>query len=290
MKPYQYQPIDGILNLKKEDYKGVDLLKALEKVEEDISPIPQGRAKRLMLFFYLINIMKNSGVVFCVKGGLILQYYLKDHSRPSNDIDLLVPNDADIFYVSAKQAFANNQYGLDIQINDYRKDEPSKKYYFSTFNMKLTISYQGKQLDIIHLEGICSELFYKVTKKEYPVPIIIEGNSSFPGVTLEYMFADKLLVVTSELVRPFKHLVDAYSISHLNVDVEELKRYLEIILSFENIERKKLGIPLEEYQYEIRLDKKFKQTYYFPMIQAGYILPSEEMVQSLNQYMASHLK
>ena len=285
VKPYSYKPLEGLLKLNKEDYKCINLFRLLEKVEEDISPSPKGRAKRLMLFFYIIDILRSSGAPFYVKGGLVLQYYLKEHARSTNDIDILIGMDPDEFYNFIKKAFKNNIYGLDIKIANYEKREADSKYYFPTFSMDLLVSYLGKEIDTISLEGIYGDLFNKVSPKEYKGPSIIKEDYTFLGVSIEYMFADKILSITSELDRPYKHLVDAYSISQVEINMDELKKYLNIILSFENITREKLGISINEYKYEIKPNKKFTRSYFIPMIQAGYTLLFEEMVQSMNRYL-----
>lgn len=288
-KPYKYQPIDGLLNLKKEDFKCINLLKMLEKVEEDISPAPKGRAKRLMLFFYLIDILNSKNIPFLVKGGLILQYYLKDHARATDDLDILIPNSPDEFYIKAQEAFKNNIYGLDIKISKFSKGEANKDYYFSTFYMRLSISYLGEKIDDISLEGINSGLYNEVSPKQYLGPSIIKDNYSFLGVSIEYIFAEKLLAITSELKRPYKHLVDAYSISQIEIDFNELKRYLNAILIYENEIREKVGININDYEYVIKDDKVFTKSYFLPMIQAGYTINLKEMIKSMNQYMSINL-
>ena len=249
MESYRYKPLEGLLKLNKNDYKGISLLKMLDKVEEQLSPAPRERAKRLILFFYVIDILKSNNIPFYVKGGLILQYYLKDHARNTNDIDLLIPNDVDDFYKRVQEAFNNNAYGLEIKATRFEKKEADESYYFPTFYMLLSISIEGKKIDDISLEGIYGDLYNKVSPKEYPGPSIIKEGFSFLGVPIEYIFAEKLLAVTSELARPYKHLVDAYSICHITIDVKELKKYLDIILSFENNVRERYGIPIDNYTY-----------------------------------------
>ena len=128
-RPYRFKPIEGLLRLKKEDYKRRYLLSLLEKVEEDISSSPKGRAKRLTLFFYIIDILNSNNIPFYVRGGIILQYHLHEHSRETKDIDILIKMDPDDFYFLSKKAFENNDYGLDLKITNFGKNEPSEKYY-----------------------------------------------------------------------------------------------------------------------------------------------------------------
>ena len=289
MESYRHKPLEGLLKRNKENYQGVSLLKTLDKVEEDIAPAPRGRAKRLMLFFYLIDILQSNVIPFYVKGGLILQYYLKDHARPTNDIDILTPSSADEFYERAQKAFKNNAYGLDLTIIRFSKREADENYYFPTFGMLVSVSVEGKEIDVISLEGRNTDLFFEVTPKKYEGPSIVKEGFTFLGVPLEYAFAEKILAVTSELERPCKHLVDAYSISQIEIDIDELKRYLAVILSYENITREKLGIQTGQYKFQIKPDKRFTHGYYFPMVQAGLTLTFEEMIQSVNQYMLTHL-
>lgn len=290
MESYRYKPLEGLLKLNKQDYKSVNLLETLNKVEEDVSSSPKGRTKRLMLFFYVINILKNNNIKFYVKGGLILQYFLEEHARATNDLDILIPNDADDFYHQVKDAFLNNPYGLSIEITSFEKEEANIKYYFPTFYMRLLIKQDEEIIDTISLEGIYGTLFDKVTPKEYPGPFLIEDNFTILGVSLECVFADKILAITSELSRPYKHLIDAYSISQIDVNIDELQRYLNIALSIENITRQKLGINIDGYQYEIKPNKMFYGSYLFPLIQAGYTYSFDELVHKMNQYMSTHLK
>lgn len=117
----------------------------------------------------------------------------------------------------------------------------------------------------------------------------MKEDFTFLRAPLEYAFADKILAITSELKRPYKHLVDAYSISQLEVDIDELKKYLAVILSLENATRQNPGMQIDGYQYEIKPNKQFSHGYYFPLIQAGLNLNAGEMIQRMNQYMSAHL-
>lgn len=289
VESYRHKPLQGLLQLNKENYKGIGLLRTLDKAEEDISPAPSGRAKRLMLFFYLIDILQSNGAPFYVKGGLVLQYYLEDHARPANDLDILIPPDVDAFYRQAEEAFRNNAYGLDISIARFSKEEADENFCFPTFAMLVSISMEGRKIDEISLEGISGDLFYELSPKEYEGPSIVKERFTFLGVPLEHAFADKIHAITSELNRPYKHLIDAYSISQVEVDICALKKYLAAILSYENAAREKLGMQVGGYQFEIKPGKQFSHGYLFPLIQAGLTLDAEEMIQRMNQYMSTHL-
>ena len=118
---------------------------------------------------------------------------------------------------------------------------------------------------------------------------IVKEGFTFLGVPLEHVFADKIHAITSEPSRPYKHLIDAYSISQVEVDIRALKKYLAAILSHENAAREKLGMQVDGHRFEIKPGKQFNHGYLFPLIQAGLTLGVEEMIQIMNQYMSTHL-
>ena len=72
--------------------------------------------------------------------------------------------------------------------------------------MLISISLSIEEIDRVSLEGVNSDLFSKISPKEYQGPEIIKDNFVF------------------------------------------------------------LGVPIEEYKYEIKQDKKFTHNYYFPLI------------------------
>ncbi len=86
-------------------------------------------------------------------------------------------------------------------------------------------------------------------------PEIYKVNDiSFKGVPIEYLAATKILAVTSEVERPFKHLADTYTISSIEtllINKQQIKKYLDIINDNENKVRKTLNTPTHCLSYSI---------------------------------------
>lgn len=287
MNPFQYQPLAGLLSIDKKEIEGVSVLDALSYAEEKIRSSPKGRAKDLALLLMIVRILAKANIPFYVKGGILMQYRLGDHSRPTNDIDVLVPLGAGAFHEKAKDALENYQGELSFQVSRFRKSPASKQYLYDSFCMFVYAWANGVSLGRVMLEGACSDIFHHVDPVRYQGPDFIEEGFSFLGVPIEYVFAEKVLAVTSELPRPYKHLVDAYSLSKIDIDVDRLKKYLKLILEEENVEREKLGMSTEEYRYLIKPDKAFTRNYVFAVLQAGYRLDEKQMIGELNAYFSS---
>ena len=95
--------------------------------------------------------------------------------------------------------------------------------------------------------------------------------------------------MTNELARPYKHLVDTYSLSQFSKNIEVLQGYLKIILDFENITRAKIGLKIGENIYQIGPENKFKNSYFIIMFQSGYIMNLDQMIEKLSEYINIHL-
>ena len=284
MNIYKYQPINGLLSIDKKEIEGANVLSVLSYVEEKVNSAPVGRAKNLALFLIVINILNKAGLSFYIKGGIVMQYYLGDHSRPSNDIDVVIKEDPDTFYEKVKNALDNYQGELSFKITGHHKNPASEKYLYDSFNIIFHAYYNEQDLGLILLEGVYGDVFDKIKPVTYQGPNFIEEGFTFKGVPIEYVFAEKILAVTSELPRPYKHLVDAYSISKIEIDLNELKRYLVLILEIENIARERFDMNVFIYKYIIRPNKAFTRSFFFAALQAGYSLVEEKMIEELNDY------
>ena len=284
MNTYKYQPINGLLSIDKKEIEGANVLSVLSYVEEKVNSAPSGRAKNLALFLMVINILNKAGLSFYVKGGIVMQYYLGDHSRPSNDIDVVIKEDVDTFYEKVKIVLDSCQGELSFKITGHHKTPASEKYLYDSFNIIFHAYYQEQDLGLILFEGVYGDIFDKIKPVTYKGPSFIEEGFTFKGVPIEYVFAEKILAVTSELPRPYKHLVDAYSISKIEVDLNELKRYLLLILEIENIARERFGMNVFIYKYIIRPNKVFTRSYFFTALQAGYSINEQTMIDELNDY------
>lgn len=100
----------------------------------------------------------------------------------------------------------------------------------------------------------------------------------------ECVFNEKILAVTHELARKYKHLVDAYSLSQISKNIEVLQGYLKIILDFNNITRAKFSLKIGEYKYQIVPEKRFTNSYFVPMFQSVYNMNLDKMIEKFNKY------
>lgn len=285
MQSFKYQPLLGLFNIDKKEIESDNVLSTLSFVEEKINPSPKGRAKDLTLFLYLINILTKANLSFYVKGGTILQYRLGEHARANPDIDVLVPKDVDNFIENVKKVLENHKGKFTYKVTYEHKYPADAKFYYDSFELLIDAYENGEKIRQILLDGVNGDIFDKVEPVDYPLPNLIEKSGSFKGVPVEFVFAEKVLAITSELNRPYKHLVDAYSLSNIDINIEKLKYYINLILSSENEVRAKLGIPLIKDYYQIREDKKFTHSYFFVVIQAGYKIEEKEMIQKVNEYL-----
>lgn len=286
LKNYQLRPLQGLLEL---NYQNSSICELLSYAEKEINPIPEGRARSLLLFFYLINLFKNKGLNFYVKGGVILQYYLKENARATNDLDIIIPGDSDIFYEEVKKILSSEQGELTFEVKHYSKSPASDIYYYDSFSMDIVIYHNQEKLESIVFEGIYGDIFNKIKPETYKGPEVIAKDFHYLGVPLEYIFAEKILAITSELARPYKHLVDAYSLLNIDINIKLLKECLDIILEKENKTRKELGKDITKYVYQIPKDKEFKGSYIFTALQAGYNLDEDTLKEAINAWLGENL-
>ena len=110
---------------------------------------------------------------------------------------------------------------------------------------------------------------------------------------LEYVIADKLVAILNELSRPYKHLVDIYSFSRIDqslINVNEIKRYVELINKQENIYRKEHGLKEYNLPKQIPENKVFKPPSILPTLQSKYNLTEQEIIDSVNQWLKNVIK
>lgn len=285
MSDFKFRPLKGLLSLNNNNFKSISVFNALQSVEERLSPSPNGRAKKLMLFFIIINELNKVNIPFYVKGGTILQYYLDDHARATNDLDVIVPGDSDSFFENTKRALEAYDKDIIFEVKEYIKKPAYDKYFYNTFSFKIYVYHEKEMIDSFILEGIYGDVFEKINPVSYDGPSIIEENFAYLGVRVEYIFAEKILAITSELERPIKHLVDAYSLSKIDINIDLLKYYLEVILEEEKKARIKYSYPLDKYKYVIKSDKNFIGNYVFTILQSGYNEDKDDVVNYLNDWM-----
>lgn len=290
MKNYKYLPLEGLLSLNKNQFSNADVFSAINEAERIVNSSPKGRVAHLALLFYLINILKNAGLEFYVKGGVIQHYYLKDKARATNDLDVIIRDSSDVFYQKLIHALSKINNGLSFKVVHYSKYSADSKYYYDIFNIELMVFYQDKEWMDLTIDGISNPFIYdSIQPISYQIPEIIAPNASFQGVPVEYVLAEKIIAITNELIRPYKHLVDVYSIIHTQIDISLLKKYLNKIIESDNSVRKRLNIEIKPYTFFIKEDKSFASSYIFSTLQAGYTLTFDEMKNEVNTWMKANL-
>jgi len=95
--------------------------------------------------------------------------------------------------------------------------------------------------------------------------------------------AEKVIAITNELVRPYKHLIDLYGLMKADINYSLLKKYLKLINDNDNKYRKEK----RDLILEIREDKKFLGNYLLTCLQAGYQITLEEMKKEINDWLKS---
>ena len=280
---FQFQPLAGLLSIKKEEISNLDLFNAIPCLEERINSSPKGSVTRLALLFYLLNKLQEAGLKFYVKGGIIQQYYLGEHARPTYDLDIIVEDDIDTVSKKMERIIST----LDaFNIVKYRKLPADDTYYYDAFNCELVVTLPKRDEVRISLDGISNPSIYRRIKPiTYQGPAFIKDDFSFKGVPIEYSIADKIVAVTSELTRSYKHLVDLYSLIHVDINFSGLKEYLTMVMDNDNKVRKQLGKEIGEYVFQIKDDKDFVGNYIFTVLQAGYNIPFNEMKNEINNWL-----
>lgn len=239
------------------------------------------------IFYNIISLLEKEGLQFYVKGGIILNNCLGNHARITNDIDIMIPGDSDFFVEQVKKAFSSYKGYYTFEVFEYTKENAKENYAFDAFGIEIKVMHNNEKQFIL-LEGISCELFNNVKPVSYIGKI---GNSEFAykGAPIEYIFADKILAITSNVKRPYKHLVDVYSLTQIPIDYNLLKYYLNIVSSYENTKRRLLGLEDYNYEYIIKDSKEFSQSYYLAILQAGYNLTEKEITEEINLWMKKHL-
>lgn len=223
------------------------------------SSIKEGLAKLGMLNFD-----------YYVVGGLLCQYYLKEHARYTKDIDILFDADFNIVEEELKRVFGDNI--------DFTYHEETDYFYEPTFTCFIYLDNLRVQL-----EGKRINFFNKIKSEQYSY----EGIT-FNGVCIEYVIAEKNITLLSELHRPYKHLVDIYSFSQIDqslINKREVKRYMELINNQENIYRLKVGLKEYHLPTQIPDNKRFNPPMVLPTLQAQYNLSFKEIINSVNKWL-----
>ena len=273
----------NIDNLIINDYNIIDTISCLEK---KFPSLPKGTIKNNILIFHFISIINNK-IPFILKGGFIMQYYLNDNLRPTRDIDLITYLDSDLFYKLLNEELNKYKGNLSFKIKEYYKDDASKSYFYNIINIRIDVMYKDNIYHELLIDGISVDFYDKIDTYIYQGPKA--SNISFKGVKAEYVMAEKIIAITNELARPYKHLIDVYTLIKKDIDLVSLKKYLNIITGHDNKVRARLNLETVNYKYLIKDDKVFTGNYILPCLQAGYNIMFEDIKEEVNEWLINNL-
>ena len=219
----------------------------------------------------IIEELNKLPIDFYVSGGVICKYLLKEHSRYVRDIDIVTKRDLK----DVESIF--RQY---LNVVEFIVNPITELFLEETFICLIKVD--GK---IVQIDGMRVDFFDEIKPEIYKV-----NDNSFKGVPFEYLVATKILAITSNTERPFKHLVDTYSASlivHSLVDKQEIKKYMLIINDSENKARKMLKKQEIALSFSIEKEKSFSGSKTLSTLQAGYNVSKETMVEEVNKWLLS---
>lgn len=284
VKNYKFLPLLGLQSISLEETKNADIFNAISYAEEKINSSPKGRVKELAFLFYVIDILTKAKIDFYVKGGVILNYYLGDRVRETHDLDIVTYLDGDTFANKVKEAFSNINDGIELEVIKCSTIKADSFYYYDTFTIEVEVIYQGEQVHKLQIDGITNDFYKSIVPLDYDIPKFI-SDRSFKGVPVEYVLAEKITAITNELPRPFKHLIDVYSLIHINININLTRKLLDLILENDNNVRKRLNLETKTSTYQIGKNKRFVDDYIFPLIQAGYVISLDNMIEEVNNWL-----
>jgi len=85
----------------------------------------------------------------------------------------------------------------------------------------------------------------------------------------------------------YKHLIDLYSFSQLDecsISKDDIKKYLDLLLTYKNNVKKKLKLPLIDLQSHIEISKEFEGSLLLPL-QAQYNHNKEYIISEINKWL-----
>lgn len=217
--------------------------------------------------------LNNVNLDFYVVGGLLCQWYLKEHSRYTKDVDMVFYSNPKEVEESLKKAFG---------LIDFYFSEETESFYEPSFTCFTKVSGLRGQI-----EGKRIDFFPEIKTEQYSY----EGIT-FLGVRIEYVIAEKLISLLNELSRPYKHLVDIYSFTKIDqslIDKQEIKRYVSLINEQENRFRKESNLKERELPKQIPVDKVFNPPIVLPTLQSKYNVSKEVMVADVNEWLKTVL-
>ena len=208
---------------------------------------------------------------FYVSGGVICQFFLKEHSRYVKDIDIVT----NCNLKEVESIFRKN-----FEVINFVPNYASNPYYVERFICLIEIDEKIIQIDRMKLD-----FFNEIKPETYRI-----NDISFKGVPFDYLIATKVLAVTCKIKRPFKHLVDVYSAISIDpslIDKQEIKKYMSLFNENENKKRKEFNEPEIALNFCIDKDKSFSGPEILTTLQAGYNVSKETMIEEINKWLSS---
>ncbi len=283
-------PYVALNKIKPEEYKGYSHFALYHEVEAIRPSLREGETQELFLFFHFLNLLSKANVDYLLNGSQIIKPYLKDKVRFGKDIDIIA-QDPDILFEQIDKAISNATGDITYKIKELRRREADQVYYYDTFLFRIEAYHDGDFFHGFSLDGKVVSDFDKIEKVKYYGPKIIDEDFYYYGVKIESVAAEKIVALSCELLRPYKHLVDVYTLTkYVDLDIGLLKKYLSQILDRENRVREKLNISPINDDYKIKQDKLFSGNYYFYAISAGYRVTKTEMIKEINDWIIKNIE
>lgn len=217
--------------------------------------------------------LANTHLDYYVLGGLLCQFYLKDHARYTKDVDILFNVEPKVVEEELKKVFGTIDYSYNEETDYFY--EPFFTCFTQTNNLRGQI--EGKKINF----------FDDINVEEYSY----EGIT-FKGVCIEYLIAEKLVSLLNELKRPYKHLVDIYSFTNIDlslIDKDEIKRYMSLVNRQENLYRKRVNLKEYKFPKQIPINKVFTPPFILPTLQSKNNVSKDEMIDKVNKWLKTFL-
>lgn len=205
---------------------------------------------------------------FLIIGGLICNVILKEHARRTSDIDLICDTD----FHKIEELFKKEFDVVNFLYFPFSSEATEES--FSCF-VKIND-------EIIHIEGRRFEIFNDIKRSTYKI-----DQHTFNGVPIEFQIAEKIISIFSIQEPSYKHLVDLYSFSQLDdssINKKDVKKYLDMLLSYKNNIKKKLNLPLICLSPIIDVNKEFEGSLLLPL-QAQYNCSKEYIISEINKWL-----
>jgi|GEM_PF-2756677 len=215
-----------------------------------------------------LNKLNNLDFDFLIIGGLICNAVLANHARRTSDIDLICDTDFHKLEELFKKEFDVVRF-LYFPLTNEATEE--------SFSCFVRIDN-----DVIHIEGRRFDIFNKFKRSVYQI-----GQCTFNGVSVELQIAEKIIALFSIEVPLYKHLIDLYSFSQIDecfISKDDIKKYLELLLTYKNNVKKKLKLPLINLQSHIEVNKEFEGSLLLPL-QAQYNHNKEYIISEINKWL-----